>query len=143
MVSNLGRVKHRGKILKAVDCGHGYTKSYIGGKNRYLHRIVAKTFIPNPENKEQVNHKDGNRANNCVDNLEWVTQLENTKHAKDILKKDWCMVRKKVQMITVDKNILFNSIKDADVYLFGKRTRRIDQQIRRKGYYAKDGILVY
>lgn len=143
MVSNLGRVKHNDKILKATDRGNGYLTVFIYGKNRYLHRIVAQAFIPNPENKPQVNHIDGNRSNDCVENLEWVNRLENAKHAKEVLKKDWCMVRKKVQMITVDKNILFNSIKDADVYLFGKRTRRIDQQIRRKGYYAKDGVLIY
>lgn len=143
MVSSLGKVSHNGKILKSTDRGNGYLTVFVNGKNRYLHRLVAQTFILNPEKKEQVNHIDGNRSNDCVENLEWVTNLENVKHAKEVLGKDWCMVRKKVQMITKDKNILFNSIKDADVYLFGKRTRRIDQQIRRKGYYNKDGILIY
>ena len=50
--------------------------------SRRVHRLIANTFIPNPENKKQVNHIDGNRENNRVDNLEWATQAENMYHAK-------------------------------------------------------------
>lgn len=49
--------------------------------DRSVHRIVAKAHIPNPENKPQVNHKDKDRANNHVSNLEWVTSQENQEHA--------------------------------------------------------------
>lgn len=50
-------------------------------KNTFIHRLVAEHFIPNPENKPVVNHKDNNPLNNHVDNLEWVTESENTLHS--------------------------------------------------------------
>ena len=54
-------------------------------KRKYvrIHRLVALTFIPNPDNLPQVNHKDGNKLNNNIDNLEWCTNSENTQHGYD------------------------------------------------------------
>lgn len=78
---------HTGKYLKGQS---NYKNKYIsynltmpdGSKQRhYAHRLVARAFIPNPLNKKEVNHKDGNVLNNCVDNLEWATPRENQQHA--------------------------------------------------------------
>jgi hypothetical protein len=57
-----------------------YKTLSLNGKNYSLHRIVALTFIPNPENKDTVNHKDGNKLNNAISNLEWLTNKENIQH---------------------------------------------------------------
>lgn len=59
----------------------GYLRGRIDRKDVYIHRLVALAFLENPQNKSEVNHKDGNKENNNVDNLEWVTSSENKKHA--------------------------------------------------------------
>lgn len=72
---------HNNHIVKPQMNGKGYMRVSIGGRLEFVHRLVAQTFLPNPENKPQVNHKDGNKTNNCVSNLEWVTNQENRDHA--------------------------------------------------------------
>ena len=63
--------------------GYVYQMLYKNGKEKLLrvHRLVAMAFLPNPNNLPQVNHKDGNKQNNSVDNLEWCKQSDNMKHA--------------------------------------------------------------
>lgn len=79
-VSNLGRVKNikSGIILKPAKNSAGYLHVHLtGNKHYYLHRLVALAFIPNPHNYPEVNHKDENKENNCVDNLEWADRKYN------------------------------------------------------------------
>lgn len=99
-VSNLGNVKSndisitrsygkivrfKGKMLNLTDNGNGYLRirlqSETNEKAYYVHQLVAKAFIENVNFKNNINHKDGNKKNNNVSNLEWVTHKENNIHA--------------------------------------------------------------
>lgn len=80
-------VKHlKGRELKPCNAGAGYlcVRFNLGGKNYYVHRLVAEHFI-NGDRSLDINHKDGNKKNNSVDNLEFVTKSQNMLHSTYIL----------------------------------------------------------
>lgn len=85
-ISNLGNISNYRKVLKPFINNSGYQVIDLrvnGIRKKFLiHRLVAKHVIVNPQNLKVVNHKDGNKLNNSVDNLEWCTNSENILHAR-------------------------------------------------------------
>lgn len=78
--------RYEGKEIKPFDNGHGYSVVLLAKpgekrKQKYIHRLVAEAFIPNPAHRKEVNHIDYNKKNNNVNNLEWVSRSENVHYS--------------------------------------------------------------
>lgn len=119
-VSNLGRVysDKTNKFLTIREDAWGYpcVGLYGGGKMKLkkIHRILAELFIDNPNGKPCVNHIDGNKANNSISNLEWVTYSENTFHSKQVLGQ--CVLgdhHKSKLVLDTSTGIYYDTIKEA------------------------------
>lgn len=118
-VSNLGRVKRENKLLHLNTNTYGYKHITLSKNNvqktAVIHKLVADAFIENPHSKPQINHKDGNKENNTVANLEWVTQGDNNRHAvKTMLRKS-----KKILLVDGDDNTIreFNNRMEINDFL--------------------------
>lgn len=111
-ISNYGEVRNcEGKILKASKAGAGYSKVNLWKdgekKQKYIHRLVAEAFVPKPEKNVEVNHKDGDKNNNAVENLEWCSRSENLMHSCYVLEKHVKKVR------CIETGVVYPSIKAA------------------------------
>ena len=128
-VSSTGRVKHVAFIrdgvrkcrfpeymLSAKPNSHGYIQYHLSKNGRVkayqAHRLVAMAFISNPANKPVINHRNGVKTDNRVENLEWSTVSENTKHAHAVLGKYWGI--RKIKVRCVDTNIVYESTYEAE-----------------------------
>jgi len=102
-ISNLGRTKDKFGYIRTHTCKNKntYITIHFNKKNYRLHRIIAETFIDNQENKPIVNHIDGNKQNNKVSNLEWVTSSENQLHAYKV---GLHPIKKKIKQIDINTN---------------------------------------
>lgn len=134
-ISNLGNVRNdkTGRILKTYTKPNGYMQVQLGRKTipQYIHRLVAKAFIPNNDNKPQVNHKNGIKCDNKVENLEWVTASENNLaygYTSRIENK-----KKKIIATNIDgREIIFNSRNETAEYFKCDKS-----QIAYERYYKK------
>lgn len=158
-VDSLGNIVNQitGQKLKPLLNTNGYYRVALVSqgiqKFFYIHRLVAQTFLSNPDNKPQVNHKDGNRANYRLDNLEWVTQSENDLHSFRILNrkptclgmvgdKHWNAKAVTAVNLTTEQKLIFGSL--AEAQRAGFYARYIRQNLRGliksyKGYRFEHG----
>ena len=100
-------VLKKGKILSEKDNGHGYKSVHLTvnrvTKDKYVHRLVAQAFLSNPNNLPEVNHKDENPSNNCLDNLEWCTSQYNDLYGSHLESNSKPVIMYDLQMNYIDE----------------------------------------
>lgn len=124
-------ISNTGVLKRVYKNGNSLIKSYYVHKNKYkrvhmsnsngikffnIHRLVASAFIPNPYNKEDVNHIDGDKMNNHVSNLEWATRKENIKHSWDNGFQDNMINTHRKIILNTENGIFYESCTEASKY---------------------------
>lgn len=120
-VSNLGRIYsfYKQKFIHPRSNGRGYLQVELTKdkkqKMHFIHRLVAIAFLPNPEKLPQVNHKDENKENNCIDNLEWCTSKYNMSYGTRT-ERAVAHYKKTVMQLDTDDNVIqiYDSVADAE-----------------------------
>lgn len=116
-VSSLGRVRsrchHEERILKQETHYRGYLRIMLSRKQTkerfFMHRLIASVFLPNPDNLAYVNHKDRDKTNNTVANLEWISPSDNTKHWMEIKTAQGIPIRMPIEdYVFADSDLPFN-----------------------------------
>lgn len=127
------------KLQHVLDKGIGYYLVTLISdtgvrRNWFIHRLLAINFIPNPDNKPVVNHKDADKTNNRLENLEWVTQKENARHAADLgLYNSPTKEVVAVDMVTKEIVKVYASIREAtkDTGAFGSNIKKVAEGKRK------------
>ena len=155
-VSNLGKVKsldrfihykngvnkfHKGKLLTIHKNDYLFVRLYKKSipKTKYIHKLIAEAFIPNPNNYPEVNHKDENKLNNSIDNLEWCTIAYNNSYGSRTQK-----TRKRVYQCDLNGNVikLWNGIRVASRGL-NIPSQQISQCCNQKKYRKSAGGYIW
>ena len=123
-VSDLGNVKIGEKMVRKRNSPQGYLRCSVNGRQEYVHRLVATAFVDNDDvqNKNQVNHIDGNKLNNRANNLEWCTQRENNIHKAKLGRSNYDIKPVPVIGIDIENNQVraFRSENEAGRFVNGK-----------------------
>lgn len=144
-IDRLGRfVPEKIRSIKKNNRGYVQISLYKDGRAKYylLHRLVAEAFIPNPDNLPQINHKDENKDNNCVENLEWCDNIYNrrygTGYARSVAKHDYKKIGAGNRRPVVQCDCFGNPIKMWDGVIIAAKTLGVSDSAIRNCCYGRN-----